>query len=532
MSSFSETIYKQKYEQDNEGWEGTARRVVANVLQPYFPELVEETIQAIVDRKFMPAGRYLYSAGKGLNQVNNCFLKRAEDSREGWAQLLHDTALIMMTGGGLGVVYSDLRRKGAVISSTGAESSGPLALMQMVNEVGRHVMAGGSRRSALWAGLHWNHPDVFEFIRMKNWSDEFKSMKEKNFNAYAPMDQTNISIILDDDFFSAYDDSTNSMHKWAHDLYDEVISQMLTTGEPGFSVDIGENRHENLRNPCCEITSEDNDDVCNLGSINLARVETKEEFERLVYLGTHFLLAGTLYSKVPYENIGKTRAKNRRLGLGLMGIYEWLVSRGYPYGPNEELGSWLKEYEKSTEIAAKAADSLDISHPIKTRALAPTGTIAIIAETTTGIEPVFASAFKRRYLKGETWYFKYVIDSSTKRLLDKGVDSKLIEDAYDLARDPGRRLHFQAWVQQYVDHAISSTLNLPSVEEQSFTPKEFGKILMQHLPFLRGVTVYPDGARGGQPITKVDIEEAYGYETYEYEEYGNDNSCKGGVCGI
>src|SRR5690606_17526190 len=125
-----------------------------------------------------------------------------------------------------------------------------------------------------------------------------------------------------------------------------------------------------------------------------------------------------------------------------------------------------------------------------------TGTIGILAETTTGIEPMFAPAYKRRYLKGDKWHFQYVIDATAKRLADKGLDPDKLESAYDLAKDPMRRLKFQAWVQQYVDHGISSTLNLPAYDEQSFTNLEFGTQLYFQLPYLRGITVYPDGARG------------------------------------
>jgi ribonucleoside-diphosphate reductase alpha chain len=173
-----------------------------------------------------------------------------------------------------------------------------------------------------------------------------------------------------------------------------------------------------------------------------------------------------------------------------------------------------------------------VSRPIKTRAIAPTGTIGILAETTTGIEPIFAKALKRRYLVEKTWHFQYVIDASVQRLVDQGVDPDTIEDAYDLAKDPGRRLDFQAWVQTYVDHGISSTLNLPAPAEQSFSHREFGDILIERLPLLRGVTVYPDGARGGQPLTTVPYAEAKDWVGFEYEEVGNGLACVSGACGI
>lgn len=532
MSEFANTIYRQKYAQEGENWEDTAARVVNNVMRPYFPELADEMIDAISQHKFLPGGRYLYAAGKKFHQTQNCLLMRAEDSREGWADIMHNVTSGLMTGAGVGVVYSDLRENGALVGGMGGTSTGPIALMQMVNESGRHIMQGGSRRAAIWAGLHWNHPDIFDFIRIKDWSDDIKAMKDKDFTAYAPLDMTNISVILDDEFFLAYETPGHEMHDWAQKVYWTTVEHMLTTAEPGFSIDCGENTNENLRNACTEITSHDDDDICNLGSINLARVETKEEFARLVEISTAFLLAGTEYSLVPYEAVRKTRTKNRRLGLGLMGIHEWLLRRGYTYDPNDELAEWLDEYAKSTEISWKYADRMGWTRPIKTRALAPTGTIGIVAGTTTGIEPLFALAIKRRYFKGDKMYFQYVLDATAARLIDSGIDPDLIETAYDMARTPERRISFQAWMQKWVDHAISSTLNLPSVEEQNFTHKEFGDMLYPYLPKLRGITAYPDGARGGQPLNVVPYDEAKDWLGREYEEFGNSQACVSGSCGI
>lgn len=546
MSPFAETIFKQKYSLNGEEtWEDTARRVVDNVMRPYFPEMADDMVDAITQRKFMPGGRYLYAAGKPIHQTQNCLLMKVDDSREGWSSLMERVTKGLMTGAGVGIVYSDLREEGAPIRGMGGTSTGPLALMQMVNETGRHIMQGGSRRSAIWAGLHWNHPDVFKFISLKDWSEDIVNLKNKDFNASAPMDGTNISVILDDDFFEAINTPGYSeeftfgggqphrvTHDWAQKVYWLVVEKMLTTAEPGFSIDTGDNAGEHLRNACTEVTSADDDDICNLGSINLAQVDSIDEFKHLVTIGTAFLLSGTLYSMVPYEQVANTRTKNRRLGLGLMGIYEWLVKRGYSYDPNDELESWLVEYAKSTDIAADLADRLGVSRPVKTRAIAPTGTIGILAETTTGVEPLFAAAYKRRYLKGQDWHFQYVIDATAQRLIDAGIDPRNLETAYELAQNPERRIAFQAWVQKYVDHGISSTLNLPAVDRQSFTHEEFGTMLLRYLPHLRGVTAYPDGARGGQPLNVVPIEEAYGVEGVEFEEVGNENACVSGVCGI
>jgi ribonucleotide reductase alpha subunit len=854
MSSFAETIYRNKYAQPGENWEDTARRVVETVMNPYFPEDVNKLVKYVSDRKFLPGGRYLYATGKPFHQTQNCLLLTVEDSRESISHLMERVSSGLMTGAGIGIVWSKLRPNGAKVKGMGGTSTGPIAFMQAVNEIGRNIMQGGSRRSAIWAGLHWNHADVFDFMKIKDWSEDIRAMKEKDFNAYAPLDMTNISVILDDEFFEAFEDLENSQHEWAQRVYWTAVESMLKTGEPGFSIDIKENAGENLRNApvtastrvltdsgyeevgnlvdtpatvwtgkqwarnvvftktvenadivkvsmtggrvircepsheflverysgkgvrrklisidkvkagdlfkgdilhvsmpdvpvrerlssayslgwlfgdgsfrqlvggtsaeltlcsdeskvclpyisgydtitendsrgytrvywnsseefhgctkekapqlapgdvpsfiagvfdadgnweseqkrirlaskhwtflrdiarmlesmgilahiskagisthgqaqgyqlvvaseysdkfveliptiriqpelngyksyrastikvlevapdgiedvycadvrveehsfmtegviisnCTEITSRDDNDICNLGSINLARVESLEEMRELTELATRFLICGTLYSKVPYQGVADTREKNRRLGLGLMGIYEWLVMRQKPYAPDTELEKYLMEYSYSGDYARAAASILGISTPVKTRALAPTGTIGIIAETTTSIEPLFASAYKRRYLKGDKWYFQYVVEPLAKRLADQGIDPDSLETAYTLALDPGRRLAFQTWVQQYVDHGISSTLNLPSWDSQMYSAEDFGSILLDHIKNLRGVTVYPDGSRGGQPLTVVSYAEAIKSEGVEYEELSNSQACVSGVCG-
>jgi len=174
--------------------------------------------------------------------------------------------------------------------------------------------------------------------------------------------------------------------------------------------------------------------------------------------------------------------------------------------------------------------------PVKTRAVAPVGTIGIVAETTTGVEPIFCAAYKRRYLKGDVWQYQYVVDPTAKRLLDSGVPLELIEDAYDLAATVERRVAFQAWVQQYVDHSISSTINLPrwgSELNSESGVRAFGNMLIRYLPKLRGITVYPDGARAGQPLNPVPLSVALEKEGHVFEESGSTicDISKGGECG-
>jgi ribonucleotide reductase alpha subunit len=288
---------------------------------------------------------------------------------------------------------------------------------------------------------------------------------------------------------------------------------------------------------CTELTSEDDSDVCNLGSINLARISDITEMKAVVECATAFLLAGTVYSDVPYSKVDTVRTKNRRLGLGLMGIHEWLLINGKRYGPDTDLDKYLELYSDSTKYAEQYAKKWDLSCPVKTRAIAPTGSIGILGETSTGIEPLFCAAFKRRYIKGNVWNYQYVLDPTAKRLIEKnGVNPENIEDAYVLAEDVERRLSFQAHVQKYVDHAISSTINLPqwgTEANNSDTVQKFGKTFIKYLPQLRGLTTYPDGARSGQPLTPIKWATAVKHvgEVFVEQQDICEISGKGGTCG-
>lgn len=274
----------------------------------------------------------------------------------------------------------------------------------------------------------------------------------------------------------------------------------------------------------------------NLGSINLGNIDTIEELKEIVTLASKFLVCGTLRADLPYDKVYKVREKNRRLGLGLMGIHEWLLKRGQKYEVTKELHDWLSVYETESELAANShCDRFFISRPIAYRAIAPTGTIGILAGTTTGIEPLFAVAYKRRFLTdGTKWKYQYVVDSTAESLIKEyGLQADAIDTAYKLSHDYERRIKFQADIQSYVDMSISSTINLPawgSKDNNEDTVEKMVTVLSKYGERLRGFTCYPDGARGGQPITEVPYDEAIQHKGVIFEEH--EEVCRGGVCGV
>ena len=528
-SQLAETVFVNKYRHDScETWEELSSTLVKDVCGQHMKQdEQDQLIQYISDMKFIPGGRYLYYAGRPKKYFNNCYLLRAEeDTREEWANLSWRSESCLLTGGGIGVDYSRLRPSGSVIKRTGGRASGPISKMKMINEIGRNVMQGGSRRSAIYASLNWKHDDAKEFLSVKNWSDDIKKLKEKDFNFPAPLDMTNISLNYDTEWLLNYW-KTGELHE----TFIENCRQAIETGEPGFSFNFFEKENETLRNACTEVTSEDDSDVCNLGSINLSRIDDLWEFADIVDLSTKFLLCGTLVADLPYEKIRQVREKNRRLGLGLMGIHEWLLKKGYKYEVTPEFNEWLTIYSNISNATARSfSDHHGVSRPVAVRSIAPTGTIGMIAGTTTGIEPIYAVAYKRRYLKnGTEWHYQYAVDSTAQVLIDQGIKPEAIETAFDLSYDFKRRVEFQADVQDYVDQSISSTLNLP--EPGSIAVDEFANVVAGFAHRLRGLTVYPNGSRGGQPLTSVDYAEVVGKTGEEFKEEFNDN-CANGVCGI
>jgi ribonucleoside-diphosphate reductase alpha chain len=547
-SSFSETIFKQKYAHEGcETWNDLCRVLVEDVCGDLMSKTDKDQLTNYMqDMKFIPGGRYIYYAGRDAKFFNNCYLLKAEeDSREDWANLSWKSESCLMTGGGIGIDYSVYRASGAKLGRTGGTASGPIPKMNMINEIGRRVMQGGSRRSAIYASLNWKHGDIHEFIKSKDWHNmpvgqtgqSLWDIKQTDFNFPAPLDMTNISVNYDTDWLLKYWETGD-----VGETFMMNVRQALSTAEPGFSFNFFDKEKETLRNACTEVTSEDDSDVCNLGSLNLGRIDSIDEFRTVVELGTKFLLCGTLKAQLPYDKVYETREKNRRLGLGLMGMHEWLIKRGSQYEVTPELHRWLAVYKgESDRVAASFSDYLSVNTPVAKRAIAPTGTIGILAGTTTGVEPLFAVAYKRRYLKGTKWHYQYVVDSAAMELIDLyGVNPDSIESALDLSNDFERRIKFQADVQDYVDQSISSTINLPawgSKTNNEETVKPFAETLAKYAHRLRGFTCYPDGARGGQPLTAVPYTDAKAALGEEFEESVQthdicDITGKGGSCGV
>lgn len=253
-NEFSENMFYQKYAHDGaSSWDELSKTLVEDVCSGYITKDEKDELANIIsDMKFIPGGRYLYYAGRTKKFFNNCYLLRAEeDTREDWADLSRRAQLCLMTGGGIGADYSIYRGSGKTLSSTGGIASGPLPQMYTINEIGRHVMQGGSRRSAIYASLSCRHEDINQFIYAKDWHNQpagntgttLYDLKQQDFNFPAPLDMTNISVNYDTKWLLDY---------WTSGKVGETFvkntRQALLGGEPGFSFNFFEKETESLRN--------------------------------------------------------------------------------------------------------------------------------------------------------------------------------------------------------------------------------------------------------------------------------------------
>ena len=264
-TDFARNIFHAKYAQGpNDTWDALADRLVADICgaQGNSPALLSDSdrgqlAQYIKEQKFIPGGRYLYYAGRPAKFYNNCYLLRAEeDTREEWSAVTWRAMSCLMTGGGIGIDYSRLRPAGRTLHRTGGVASGPIPLMYAINEIGRNVMQGGSRRSAIYASLNWKHEDVPLFLAAKNWHEQritkevtHWDAKQVNFNHNAPLDMTNISVNYDDAALNApYHTTPGGLA--GNPVFLENCRQAMMTGEPGFSFNFGDKQEETLRNAC------------------------------------------------------------------------------------------------------------------------------------------------------------------------------------------------------------------------------------------------------------------------------------------
>ena len=494
----------------------------------------------------MPGGRIWYGSGRARGQLLNCFTAPAGDSREAWGKTVSDSIVIAGTGGGVGINCSSVRPRGTPVRGTGGTATGAVSLMEVINAAGEVIKAGGGRRTALMLGLSIDHGDIVEFL------DKKLDLKQLN--------NANVSVIFDDDpeiFFGLVRDGADFplMHQGRQvgsipslELWQRIVKNALAGGEPGLLNGYLANKMSNIwylekltiTNPCGEIWMPPYDCCC-LAAIVLPRfvVDGAVQWELLketVLTGVRFLDDVLTVNQYPLPEIAAKCAQLRRVGLGITGLHHMLLELGLKYNaPSglefvDELMKKIKNwsYEASSDIAAEKGPfpgfdpekflkgtfvkglKPSLREKIRTQGMrncavntiAPTGTISIVCDTSSGIEPIFAAAHERRYRRGDEKMVEIVVDPMFQRFMDDGRDVEHFVGAHDLSiRD---HLEMQRVCQRHVDNAVSKTINLPS----DTTIEELSELYVEYFPDLKGVTVYPDGSREDQPLTALPLGQA------------------------
>lgn len=515
------------------------------------PARWEEVFYQMMDSlEFLPNSPTLMNAGNPLGQLSACFVLPVPDSLEGIFQAVQNMALVQQTGGGTGFSFSSLRPSDDLVSTTGGFASGPVSFMRVFDSATESIKQGGKRRGANMGVLDISHPDIMEFILCKTESGAFS-----NFN---------ISVAIPDSFMEAYmkgfkislvnPRTKKEVRKVrAEDLFDHLAEAAWKSGDPGVlfldrvnkdnpTPKIGEIK---ATNPCGEVPLLPYES-CNLASINLSRMvksrnrKTEIDWDKLgsiVERGIRFLDNVIDVNRFPFQEISKATAANRKIGLGVMGFADLLIRLGIPYDNQEaikcadKLITFIREKALATSmklgeergVFPNYSKSIFKSKKKKLRhacmlSIAPTGTISLIAGTSSGIEPLFAVGHIRKHvlgkrdlleinplfvkmLKSKKAYSEFLVEEVVRKGSVKGVKGvpeelqKLFVTALDIP--PMWHLKMQAVFQKKVDSGVSKTVNLRHSVNIENVKQIF---LMAHKLNLKGVTIYRYGSKQTQVL--------------------------------
>jgi ribonucleoside-diphosphate reductase alpha chain len=569
LNKNSEIIIKARYLDESENnWSDKIEKIIREINKIDKDEEFNVNCRsALEDMNFIPGGRILRNLGRIKGSTMNCNVLPIGDSIEEIGSCFKNSLIIWSFGGGIGINFSPLRPKGTNMVTKGGTASGLVSFLKAIDSLAATIETGGQRRAAGMAVCDISHPEIMDFIDVK---------LQDGLISYF-----NLSVAVNDRFLEAVE----KKDKWnltfggkiyntvdANMLWNKILNNMVKSAEPGL-IHWGNLVKNNTyyfspivsTNPCGEIPLP-NFGSCCLGSINLENmlsgVQTNwKKLGDTIKVGVRFLDNIIDINYYPLQELATESLNSRRIGLGVMGLANYLVKKGIKYGSEkclvelDKLFKFIRDkaYESSIELAGIKSvfpmfdrvkygkASFIRKLPAKIRiaikeygirnasilTCAPTGTISLIPNTSSGIEPIPYKAYRRCDRVGERIY----IHSIYKKCLLEGKKDDSLVDILDLK--PEDHFEVQATIQKYIDSSISKTINLP----KEATSKDLNKLLLEYIHDLKGVTVYRDESRKGQIINRLSEEEALKCLKEEEEKITDklskqDVKCAKGVCEI
>ena len=593
LSENALTVAKSRYFMEDENWEGCCRRVADILATPETSKrnkTKEEFAEMIHDMDFLPGGRILRNSGRPRGSLFNCYHLPIGDSIEEIGQLYKDALTLWSDGGGVGVNFSPLRPRGDSIYGKGGHSSGLVSFMEGADFISKLIESGGSRRAAAIGHIDVSHPEVLDFIDAKllipevgKWLKDdappeiIQYVKEKV--DIGSLSHFNISVVINNDFLESVETDNDWTFKFkqqaygkvkARDIWSKIVDNMVRCAEPGlinWSNFAKNNSYYFMpvlgTNPCGETTLGPNE-ACDLGSLVLPNFITGsintnwKKLETIIRLAVRALDNVIDVNKYVLQEIDINAHKSRRIGIGVIGIAEYLFAKKARYGSAkavmevERLMKFIRDavYTASVELAiekgafpqfdpvAYGKASFIRKLPASLRAdikkygtrnctlmaLAPTGTISLLTGYTSAIEPMFAKAYVRKDRVGER---VYVHPKYQDMIINEEDTPDWFVDSFEL--NPKDHFEMQVACQKFCDASVSKTINLPN----ETTSESLSTLLLEYMYDLKGVTVYRDGSREGQILNKMSEKDTKKYlhtKVVSNELDIDDIACVSGAC--